>query len=134
MFDNNTFDLSEGPIHIDEIVPVKLKLKAKLNACGELDKLKARICLRGDIQVKDGTNTWLPTASSRLLKCFMADAIANNSIMYQLDFIQAFIQSNTNKRIFVILDQEYETFYPRLKEYFGRPLRLKKCLYGADFS
>ena len=64
----------------------------------------------------------------------MADAIANKSIIHQLDFIQAFIQSNTKKRIFVLLDQEYETFFPRLKEHFGRPLRLKKCLYGANFS
>ena len=94
----------------------------------------ARICLRGDMQVNDGTKTWSPTASSRLLKCFMADAIANNSIIHQLDFIQAFIQSDTKKRIFVLLDQEYETFCPRLKEHFGRPLRLKKCLYGAYFS
>ena len=134
LFDNDTFDLSEAPLPTDEIVPVKLALKAKLNAYGGLDKLKARICLRGDMQVKDGTNTWSPTASSRLLKCFMADAISNGSMIYQLDFIQAFIQSNTKKRIFVLLDQEYEAFCPKLREHFGRPLRLRKCLYGADFS
>ena len=134
LFDNETFDLSEGPLPTDEIVPVKLALKAKLNAYGGLDKLKARICLRGDMQVKDGTNTWSPTASSRLLKCFMADAIANNSIIHQLDFIQAFIQSNTKKRIFVLLDQEYKTFCPKSKEHFGRRLRLRKCFYGANFS
>ena len=54
--------------------------------------------------------------------------------MYQLDFIQAFIQSETKKRIFVILDKELETFCPLLKEHFDGSLRLKKCLYGADFS
>ena len=25
-------------------------------------------------------------------------------------------------------------FCPQIAEHFGRPLRLKKCLYGADFS
>ena len=25
-------------------------------------------------------------------------------------------------------------FCPQIAENFGRPLRLKKCLYGADFS
>ena len=28
----------------------------------------------------------------------------------------------------------FEIFCPQLKEHFGRPLRLKKCLYGADIS
>ena len=34
----------------------------------------------------------------------------------------------------VILDKEYEQFCPMLKKHFGRPLRLRKCLYGGDFS
>ena len=58
----------------------------------------------------------------------------NGSKIYQLDFIQAFIQSDTRKRIFVTLDEEYEIFCPKLANHLGRPLRLKKCLYGADFS
>ena len=86
------------------------------------------------MQIKNQINNWSPTASVRLIKCFLADAIANHTKIYQLDFIQAFIQSETKKRIFVILDKDFETFCPQLKEHFGRPLRLKKCLYGADFS
>ena len=134
LFDNDTFDTNERALPADEVIPVKCAFKTKLNAYGGLDKLKARICLRGDMQVKDQINNWSPTASVRLLKCFLADAIANHAKIYQLDFIQAFIQSETKKRIFVILDKEFEMFCPQLKEHFGRPLRLKKCLYGADFS
>ena len=71
----------------------------------------------------------------RLLKCFLADAIQNQATIYQLDFfIQAFIQSLTKKRIFIILGKEFEMFCPQIAEHFGRPLRLKKCLYGTDFS
>ena len=36
--------------------------------------------------------------------------------------------------MFVLLDKEYENFYPKLVEHFGRPLLLKKSVYGDDFS
>ena len=103
-----------------------------MNSHGGLDKLKARGCLRGDMQIKDESNPWSPSASSRLLRCFIADAIKNKAQIFQLDFMQAFIQSDMKKRMFVILDKEYEQFCPVLKKHFGRPLR--KCLYGRDFS
>ncbi len=86
------------------------------------------------MQIKDDLISWSPTASTRLLKCFIADAIRNKSKIYQFDFIQAFIQSKATKRMFVILDKEFSHFCPKLSQHFGRPLRLNKCLYGADFS
>ena len=36
--------------------------------------------------------------------------------------------------MFAILDKEHEQFCPILKKHFGRPLQLRKCLYGGDFS
>ena len=94
LFDSDTFSLTEKPLPADEIIPTKLALKTKLNSYGGLDKLKARICLRGDIQIKDvNNNSWSPAASSGLLKCLIADAAKNRVCVYQLDFIQAFIQS-----------------------------------------
>ena len=135
LFDSGTFSLNEKPLPADEIIPTKLAMKTKLNSYGGLDKLKARICLRGDMQIKDPNyNQWSPTASTRLLKCLIADAAQNRTAVYQLDFIQAFIQSETKKRMFVLLDKEYENFCPKLAGHLGRPLLLKKCLYGADFS
>lgn len=50
-----------------------MALKKKLNFSGGLDKeLKARICLRGDIQINNGDHSWSPIAPIRLLKCFIA--------------------------------------------------------------
>ena len=95
----------------DKIIPVKCAFKTKL---------KARICLRGDMQIKESFNNWSPTASTRLLKCFLAYAILNQSKIYQLDFIKAFIQSDTKRRIFVILDKVYATFCPKLKDHIGK--------------
>ena len=60
--------------------------------------LKARVCLRGDMQIKDDFNSWSPTASTQQLKCFI----------HQLDFTQAFTQSDVKKRMFVLLDKEYK--------------------------
>ena len=53
LFDNDTFILDEKPLPADEIIPAKLACKTKLNIYGGLDKLKARVCLRGDMQIKD---------------------------------------------------------------------------------
>ena len=58
------------------------------------------------MQIKDKSNPWSPTASSRLLRCFTDDAIKNKTQTYQLDFIQACIQFDMKKRMFVILDKE----------------------------
>ena len=44
------------------------------------------------------------------------------------------MQSETTKRMFIILDREYEHICPKLSRHFGGPLKLKKCLYGADFN
>ena len=46
-------------------------------------------------------------------------------IIYQLDFIQVFIQSVTKQRMFVTLDGEYKIFWLNLSERLGRPLRLE---------
>ena len=58
LFSSGTFNLDIRPLPNDEVVPVKLALKTKLNARGQLDKLKARICLRGYMQEKGNINTW----------------------------------------------------------------------------
>ena len=84
------------------------------------------------MQIKDAnSNSWSPTASSRLLKCLIADATKNRVYVYHLDFIQTFIQSKAKRRMFVILDKEYGHFCPKLAGHFGRPLKLNKCIYGA---
>ena len=53
LFDSDTVELSERPLPNDEIVPVKLVLKTKLNCHGGFDKLKAQVCLRGEMQERE---------------------------------------------------------------------------------
>ena len=89
LFENDTIDPNERLT--DEILPIKLALETKLNSYGGLDKLKARVYLRGDIQIKDDFNFCSPTTSARLLKCFITDSTLNKVTIHQLAFIQAFI-------------------------------------------
>ena len=51
-----------------------------------------------------------------------------------MDFIQAFIQSETKRIMFVFLDNEYGQKCQKLAGHFDRPLKLKKCMYGTDFG
>ena len=82
LFDNIILSLTESSFPADEIIPTKLTLKTKLNSYGGLDKLKARICLRRDMQIKNSYSSWSSTASIRLLKCFIADASLNKCIYF----------------------------------------------------
>ena len=50
LIDHDTFTLGEQPRRDELIVPVKLVLKAKQTATGKLEKLKARLVARGDME------------------------------------------------------------------------------------
>ena len=49
LFNNDTFDTTERALPANEVISVKYAFKAKLNSYVGLDKLKARICGRGDM-------------------------------------------------------------------------------------
>ena len=50
LIDHDTFTLGEQPRKDELIIPVKLVLKAKQTATGKLEKLKARLVARGDME------------------------------------------------------------------------------------
>ena len=50
LIDHDTFTLGETPRKNELIIPVKLVLKAKQTATGKLEKLKARLVARGDME------------------------------------------------------------------------------------
>ena len=123
LFHNGIFEVTEISLSADGIIFVKLTLKGKLNKRCELDKLKTRGYLRGDMQIKinqtyghqlthqdylDVSQLMQPRS---MLKCI-------NLNPFKLSFNLIY-----KNRIFVILDYEYEQFCPILKKYLGRPLR-----------
>jgi hypothetical protein len=50
LIDHGTFILGKTPHKNELIIPVKLVLKAKQTSSGKLDKLKARVVARGDLE------------------------------------------------------------------------------------
>ena len=68
------------------------------------------------------------------LKYFLADPSEHKSIVHQLYFIESFLQANVKHRLFVELCSRYEEYFPEYDSYFGRPLIMKKSIYGMTNS
>ena len=97
---NNQTDLIEYQNEGEPLTPCMDVYKAKIQYDGSLDKLKLRIVVRGDFQNKEMVgDTWSPTASMRTLKYFLAYA-AKHKAIFQLDFIGAFLQSQSKEQSF----------------------------------
>ena len=79
-------------------------------------------------------NTWSKIAPIRTLKYFLEDASKHKSRVHQLDFIEAFLQENVKHKVFVKLGSRYGEFILEYSNYFERPLRPKKSIYGMTNS
>ena len=125
-----TFKIDQKPDDV-EIIPVTVKFRTKLQSNGKVDKLKTRMCLRGDKQKElSDFDTWCAIASFRPLRKFLASAAGKKCRIYQLDFIGAFLQSYTQHTTFTMMPKEWKELMPQYAEWFGVPLRLVKALYG----
>ena len=173
LIDHGTFILGETPSIDELIIMVKLVLKAKQNADGKLEKLKARLVARGDMEKRrmkkitsqirraiekqkqldqqdnnkpvhrrqapievppTPEDTWSPSATSRLVKLFLAIAATSGRQVKSADFIGAYLQSKVVGRHFVRLPKEYTEYFPQYAKYFGVPLLLGKGMYGLVYS
>ena len=82
--------------------------KSKNQSDGSLDKLKLGIVVRLDLQNKELVgDTWLPTASMRTLKYFLADAAKHKTRVHQLCFIGESLQATGKNRVFAKADNRY---------------------------
>ena len=104
---------------------------------GYLDKLKVRMCVRGDIQKKltpDMEDRHSPAAAFRMLKFFLALAAARRARIHQGDVIGAFLQAKMQSRVFVMVKAIYGEVFPEFKLYCGVPMLLSKAMYGMTLS
>ena len=121
------------PTKDDVIIPTTTKFRTKLKADGTVEKLKARVCLRGDKQIGEW-DTWCKIGGFSAVKHFLALAAHHKCRVYQLDYIGAFLQADAQSRVITILPAEWKEFFPDLAEYFGVPLLILKSLYGQKDS
>ena len=107
LISNETFDLIENPNDQDTVIPTTMIFKAKSRSDGQLDKLKARFCSRGDLeQEQDNYDNWSSCVSHRTVRTFIAHATKHKRTPKQLDFIGAYLQANMQSRIFVTLQDD----------------------------
>ena len=59
----------------EQILPLKWVFKYKLDSDGYLQKLKARLCVRGDLQITE-EETYAATLAARIFRTLMAIAAA----------------------------------------------------------
>lgn len=111
----------------EQILPLKWVFKYEFDDEGFLTKLKARICVRGDLQFTD-KDTYAATLAAKTFRCLMAMAAAFDMEVRQFDTINAF----NNPRL-----PENEQVYCRLPEGFeipGQCILLLNVLYGLKRS
>jgi hypothetical protein len=65
---------------------------------------------------------------------FLAHASRIQSRVRQLDFVGAFQQAKTKSRVFVTIPAIHGIFFPKYKQYCGRPVHLAKSMYGMTLS
>ena len=107
--------------------------KINLDEHGNLVNLKVRMCDRGDIQKKftpDMEDSHSPDAAFRMIRMFTGLAAQKCSIVHQVDVVGAFLQANMHSRVLVILNKYYGVVFPEFADYCGKPLLLKKVMYG----
>ena len=134
---SGTFDITVKPNPDEPVIDIMETNKIKLNKDGKLDKLKTRLCVRGDIQKKkcpDMEDSHSPAAAFRMLKLFLAHAASKKARVYQGDVIGAFLQAKMRSRVFVKLHKIYGELLPEFAEYCGVPMLLKNAMYGMTLA
>jgi hypothetical protein len=116
----------------DEMIPVPAKHRAKSQSKGTIEKLKIRMCLRGDLQAPSELDAWCAIADFRALKMFLSVATRTKCRAHQLDFISAFLQCHAIDRTVTILPEEWKEVFPEHAEWFGMPLPCVKSTHGGS--
>jgi hypothetical protein len=98
----------------------------KFDQDGYLLKHKARIVVRGDLQLHSTLDTYTATLAARLFRFLMALATFFGLEIHQFDIITAFVNTVLNEEVFVR--------YPEGFDVPGHILKLLRALYGLKRS
>ena len=104
------------------IIPLTWVFDYRFDQDGYLTRYKARICIRGDLQLISEQDTYAATVKMKILRFLLALTAAYDLDTWHADVTNAFLNS--------ILD---ETVYCKFPDGFSQPgkcLRLLHALYG----
>ena len=115
---------------IPTVLPLTWAFRIKRWPTGLLRKIKARICVRGDLQDEpiDPFETYAPVAMWSSIRMLTVLSLQQKWVTKQIDFSNAFVQAPLEKDIYVALPALFEDssgIDPK-----DLCLKLKKSLYG----
>jgi Reverse transcriptase (RNA-dependent DNA polymerase) len=106
-------------------LPLKWVFKNKYDSDGYLEKFKARICVRGDLQ-KTEEDTYAATLAARTFRALLAIAAAFDLEVNHYDAINAFVNADVDEEIYCRAPDGFERS--------GLCWRLLRALYGLKQS
>ena len=119
-------DIIERSRATSKPLPLTWVFTYKFDKHGFLQKFKARICVRGDLQPLSEKETYAATLAGRSFRMLMALAARWDLQIRQLDAVNAFPNSELDEEVYVELPDGYKL--P------GKVGRLLRALYGLRRS
>ncbi|KAL2114802.1 hypothetical protein VTJ04DRAFT_2111 [Mycothermus thermophilus] len=123
MFNRKTWRKVKREEAKGRILPLKWVFTYKLDEEGNVERCKARLCVRGDLQPHSSLETtYAATLAARSFRLMMAIAAFFDLETEQFDVKQAFLYSDIDQPVYVKFPDGYEEN--------GYCLRVEKGLYG----
>jgi hypothetical protein len=110
-----------------KILPLTWVLCRKRSPDGEIKKLKARICVRGDLQEGDYV-TFAPVVSWISVRIFLVLSITFHWTTCSIDFSNAFVQATLKEPVWTYLPRGF------LSKGANTCLHMKRSIYGLNYA
>ena len=111
-----------------KIIPCTWVFRIKRSPAGDIVKLKARICVRGDLMVVDA-ESYAPVVSWSTIRFFLCLSMQMNWVTVSVDWANAFIQATLKEPMYMSTPRGFANK-------FGTHgcLRVVKSIYGSKFA